>query len=712
MSFSQGAPTQPLSIVASNVFVTGTSAAGNAFTVQQLGVGNVFSAQTSTGATAMIINPSGNVGIGKTNPAYAMDITGDLNFTGTFRQNGTPYIGSQWTGTTTLYFVGNVGIGTTTPQYRFHVTNPGPVSNIVVETDTNAIGQRSEIRFGIPAFSGTGKRAGITSNTYVSDGSDLQFWTNASGGTASAPQMTVTSTGSVGIGITNPGAVLTVTGGTSTPLVEIHDTSVVGPDYGAYGMVNLVRAADTTKAHVAFIRNGYFTWQLGYISGNNSLGMFPNNFSGTQGTPTMTWSGGNVGINNTTPQCALWVPSTSATTGIGVYNADVAIIIGNTAGSVNSNTGSIQVKAGGSSTGIGTGNYNLTLNPLGGNVGVGVPTGTAFSYTFQVIGNIGASSGIYSSLNTNGGGAVINAQNVNAGSSAYSVMQWQTDTGSAYIFKNSSTRTADGGVKTCTFRNDDGDLRLSAASDSPYIYLKSSNGLVGIGTIPSNASFKQAIYGGDASSTLYGPNTTWSAYLMVGTGSTYCAAGRASVNCSNGNLHIDCATGGYQIYLNYFQGGGAGGTNATVGCYAPFFATGDITAFYSDERLKTKTGTIENALDKVCSLNAFKYIHNEIAKQNGFQGDEVYVGLSAQEVQKVLPEVVARAPFDEGTDYDVGKGNSKTGENYLTLKYERMVPLLVEALKEERHLRCQLEERVVALELAFARVDKATTNLV
>jgi len=74
MSFAQGAPTQPLSLVASNVFLTGSSAAGNAFTIQQLSAGNVFSAQTSTGSTALIINPSGSVGIGTTNPGYNLDV--------------------------------------------------------------------------------------------------------------------------------------------------------------------------------------------------------------------------------------------------------------------------------------------------------------------------------------------------------------------------------------------------------------------------------------------------------------------------------------------------------------------------------------------------------------------------------------------------------------------------------------------------------------
>jgi hypothetical protein len=43
-------------------------------------------------------------------------------------------------------------------------------------------------------------------------------------------------------------------------------------------------------------------------------------------------------------------------------------------------------------------------------------------------------------------------------------------------------------------------------------------------------------------------------------------------------------------------------------------ATGDITAYYSDERLKTKTGALENALDKVCSLDTFTYVNNDLAK--------------------------------------------------------------------------------------------------
>jgi hypothetical protein len=140
-------------------------------------------------------------------------------------------------------------------------------------------------------------------------------------------------------------------------------------------------------------------------------------------------------------------------------------------------------------------------------------------------------------------------------------------------------------------------------------------------------------------------------------------------------------------------------TNNNVTMGGAVSAVGDVIAYASDERLKTKVGSIENALDKVCSLTAFKYVHNEIARQNGLIGDVVHVGLSAQEVQKVLPEVIKHAPFDVETVEGGGATKSKSGENYLTIQYERIVSLLIEALKEERKAREALEERIARLEL-------------
>jgi hypothetical protein len=60
------------------------------------------------------------VGIGTTIPAYKLDVAGDINFTGTFYQDGTQFIASRWlvsVGSSIYKLEGNVGIGTSTlPQ--------------------------------------------------------------------------------------------------------------------------------------------------------------------------------------------------------------------------------------------------------------------------------------------------------------------------------------------------------------------------------------------------------------------------------------------------------------------------------------------------------------------------------------------------------------------------------------------------------------------
>ena len=106
-------------------------------------------------------------------------------------------------------------------------------------------------------------------------------------------------------------------------------------------------------------------------------------------------------------------------------------------------------------------------------------------------------------------------------------------------------------------------------------------------------------------------------------------------------------------------------------------STGDVTAFFSDDRLKQRKNNIENALDKVESLNGFYYIPNELAQELGYE-PTLQVGVSAQEVQKVLPEVVVPAPIDE---------------QYLTVKYEKLVPLLIEAIKELKERLNRIENK-------------------
>jgi hypothetical protein len=106
-------------------------------------------------------------------------------------------------------------------------------------------------------------------------------------------------------------------------------------------------------------------------------------------------------------------------------------------------------------------------------------------------------------------------------------------------------------------------------------------------------------------------------------------------------------------------------------------ATNNITAYFSDDRLKTRLGGIEDALEKLGTLSGFYYEPNETAQALGY--DRVReVGVSAQQVQAVMPEIVVPAPIDD---------------KYLTVRYERLVPLLIEAIKELTSRVKELEAR-------------------
>ena len=111
-------------------------------------------------------------------------------------------------------------------------------------------------------------------------------------------------------------------------------------------------------------------------------------------------------------------------------------------------------------------------------------------------------------------------------------------------------------------------------------------------------------------------------------------------------------------------------------------AAGNITAFASDDRLKIRLGNIENPLTKIMSLNGFKFRFNDFAKEHGAQFEDIdYVGVSAQEIEKVLPEVIKPAPFDTEKNKN-GEKISKSGLNFKTVQYEKIVPLLIEGIKE------------------------------
>ena len=98
--------------------------------------------------------------------------------------------------------------------------------------------------------------------------------------------------------------------------------------------------------------------------------------------------------------------------------------------------------------------------------------------------------------------------------------------------------------------------------------------------------------------------------------------------------------------------------------------TGDIVAFASsDERLKDNLTPIENSLDKVGQLKGYEFDWND--KQQVHTGHDV--GVIAQEVEKVVPEIVETREHD----------------GYKAVKYEKLVPLLINAINE---LKAEIEE--------------------
>jgi hypothetical protein len=84
-------------------------------------------------------------------------------------------------------------------------------------------------------------------------------------------------------------------------------------------------------------------------------------------------------------------------------------------------------------------------------------------------------------------------------------------------------------------------------------------------------------------------------------------------------------------------------------------APGDVTA-YSDEKLKTNVQTIENALSLVENMRGVTF------ERDGRPG----VGVIAQEIQKVLPQVVHKEKDSE----------------YLSVAYGNIIGVLIEAIKE------------------------------
>ena len=321
----------------------------------------------------------------------------------------------------------------------------------------------------------------------------------------------------------------------------------------------------------------------------------------------------------------------------------------------------------------GVGFRDLALQPLGGNVGIGT---TSPSSKLTVGGNppvagaiaaVGANSGISLALSDNVNSSLY-VRNIAGGSLI------GTDAGNALRF-------ATNGNTDATER-----MRID------------SGGNVGIGVTPSawGSNFKVIESAGNSSAVYAAANVNGlrltSNLYNDNTNFIYKTTGEAAVYAINTSIHqwftAPSGTAGTTATLTERMrlssaGGFSVGTTSDPGAGA-IYATGNITAFFSDIRLKNNEGRIDNALDKVSKLSGIYYTTNETAKEYGYTDEARQVGVIAQEVKEVLPEIVKAAPFDLDEN-----GKSKSGQDYMTVQYDKLVPLLIEAIKE---LKAEVDE--------------------
>ena len=231
-------------------------------------------------------------------------------------------------------------------------------------------------------------------------------------------------------------------------------------------------------------------------------------------------------------------------------------------------------------------------------------------------------------------------------------------------------KIAPGNINLSTFNNDSGwtsnagTITGSGSAGQIAFFSGSSTALGGDAGLTYNGNANKLIFNGD-----YAIRENGGTFVLNEDDSDVitkisCFGGNGSMTFNENSIYT--AASGFYVPSGYGISVGTSSTASnTLRC------TGNIIAYYSDERLKDFEGTIPNALDKVCQLNGYYYKQNKKATELGFDNEERQVGVSAQEVEKIMPEVIEKAPISDNIE-----------EDYLTVDYGKLVPLLIESIKE------------------------------
>jgi len=273
------------------------------FTGSLLQNGSAFQGSKWTTTGTAVYRPSGNVGIGVA-PSYKLDVSGDINFTGSLLQNGSAFQGSKWStsGSNIYRSSGSVGIGTNNPTtggYQLHVyTSSGANTGIRIESSPTSGTLESKLNI---------KSSGATAPVdwwMWNNGSDtkLRFYGSTNGWTGyttNDDHMVIDTSGNVGIGTASPKNKLDVRSDNYATFGKA--------TYNAAGWSGIRLGTPYTTNHDAYcsVIESYNNHASDY---NSDLRFKTSNGNNAAATERMRiTSAGNVGIGTANPYVSLHI---------------------------------------------------------------------------------------------------------------------------------------------------------------------------------------------------------------------------------------------------------------------------------------------------------------------------------------------------------------------------------------------------------------------
>ena len=292
---------------------------------------------------------TGRIGINTTSPGYDLDVTGDINFTGSLYQNGTIYGGgstSHWvlSGSNISYTNGDVSIGTSIPNRNFHVVG---TSRFDGEVEWYKAGERT---------------------SHANYGSNRDWYIRS--GSTSGKIIIQDGGGYVGVGTTDPQGTLHVSSGTAGDCRLILQADTDNNNEGDNPRIEFWQDGAIHESAIGMTSNRLNLWNS--VSSGAGIAFHTGTVDGWfNAIERMTiTSTGSVGINQTSPN----------------YTLDVGGNI-NFTGNLTQNGMAYGGGGGGSSQWIGT--TNIYFNS--GNVGIGLTNPTS---KLHVDGNIYATGNV------------------------------------------------------------------------------------------------------------------------------------------------------------------------------------------------------------------------------------------------------------------------------------------------------------------------------